>query len=123
MSIRSLTDAIVKEDNIIGGVVRLGKNDTVDHSDMEVFKPVTGSGSNEDKRSYDIPETNIIDTLVHHDADIGDLENLDCVTIPYDNKKLNNNMTFVKTGKYKAIDKDEQGIIRTAEINSLTEAI
>lgn len=104
-NINSLTEAIVKLDNMIGYLGRLNaNNENGDYVNTNSgTQGITGAGNNGDARPYSIPETTVIDTLVHHDADIGAIELLN-----------GNNIEFTQT------EKDENN---KHEINSLTDAI
>lgn len=116
--INSLTGAIKKLDDILGYQGRLNFNTGVGTAAVNSGKArlVTGLKTNaSDKRQYNIPETNVIDALVHHDADIGQIENI--------NTKNTYNLKF--TTDYQ----DNEGTnlnseeIDFSQINSLTGAI
>lgn len=126
VQVRSLTDAITKLDNMIGYISRLGSKDrALVNSTGHANKKITGTGETDDRRIYDIPETNIIDTIVHHDADIGFIEDFNAISMQDGSIRANNNnITFTNSGKFINIERDEiDKLLTTAQVNSLTEAI
>lgn len=118
VKVRSLTDAIVKTDNIIGHVERIGRDGFV-NKQLHSKKKITGTGSGQDERYYNIEEQNLIDTIVHHDADIGCIEKINTLS-KQQNHLGTHNLNFVNTGDYTYLDNKNNKI---SNINSLTEAI
>ena len=125
VQVRSLTDAITKLDNMIGYINRLGSKDrALVNSNGHINKKITGTGETDDGRIYDIPETNIIDTIVHHDADIGFIEDFNAISTQDGSTMANNNnITFTNSGNFNNIERNENKKLTTAQVNSLTEAI
>lgn len=116
--INSLTGAIKKLDDILGYQGRLNFNTGVGTAAANSGKArlVTGLKTNEsDKRQYNIPETNVIDALVHHDADIGQIENI--------NTKNTYNLKFTTDYQENEGTNLNSEEIDFSQINSLTGAI
>lgn len=117
----NLVEALNAHDKIIGANSRIhidiDKNGTVN----SISNGVLSSNLSGDFRPYKILEDNIMDALVHHDADIGDIENLQAgiQTGPENpNKITTNNLQFTK-----GMSHIEGNITDIGNIQSLTQAI
>jgi len=125
--ITSVTEFAQKLDSAIGSQNRLGKsnkqvNTTPDGTSGKAANITGWSVNSSDERNYYIPETNLVDTVVHHDADIGFIENVN----------INNtyNVKFIKSsgngnGFEQIVKTDEPALItdmtNRANVTSLTE--
>jgi len=79
----NLTEAINSLDEILGAKSRIDNNkDKKENEDPPHTKAnyitngTLASSLNGDYRGYNIPEDNVMDALVHHDADIGFIEDI-----------------------------------------------